>query len=325
MTDTTRAHQWSWLPLLLRRAIQALLLCSLVSSLCFAMVRLLPGDMAMRIAAGRYGPDLVDHAAAQAVRAELGLDRSAWRAWLDWQWQLAQGELGTSWVSGQTVWQEVAHQLGATLELSGAAMTLGLLMGLPLGVVAGLHTGGWVDRLSMALAVSLRATPTFLLAVLLMLGMSVHLGMLPVGGGEGAKDMALPAMTLALGLAAGLARITRQAVQAALDLPSHEFMRTKGMGATQAWWRHDLRHAALPVVHYLGVQAVFLIEGAVVVESLFAWPGIGHALVHAIFGRDIPMIQGTALCMGLCFVAFNLMIDTLGRALDPRPHSRAIT
>lgn len=311
----------AWSALLIRRATQALALSLVIASLCFAMARLLPGDMATRIAAGRYGPDLVDNAAAQAVREELGLDRPAWLAWLDWLGQLAQLDLGVSWVSGERVWDEVAHQLGATLELSAVALLLAMVIGLPLGAWAGLRAGGWLDRLSMGLAVTLRATPTFMLAVLLMLGLAVHLGVLPVGGDDHAQGVWLPALTLALGLAAGLARVTRQAVIAAVALPSHAFMRTKGLSDAQTWRRHDLRHTAVPVVQYLGVQAVFLIEGAMVVESLFAWPGIGHALVHAIFGRDIPMIQGTALCMGLCVVAFNLMVDAIGQSLDPRTHA----
>lgn len=313
-------HASVWSALLVRRATQAIALSLVIASLCFAMVRLLPGDMATRIAAGRHGADLVDNAAAQAVREELGLDQPAWLAWLDWLGQLARLDLGASWVSGERVWDEVAHQLGATLELSVVALLLAMLIGVPLGAWAGWRAGGWLDRLSMALAVTLRATPTFLLAVLLMLGLAVHLGVLPVGGGSDAHSQGvwLPALTLALGLAAGLARVTRQAVIAAVHLPSHGFMRTKGLSDAQAWWRHALRHAAVPVVQYLGVQAVFLIEGAVVVESLFAWPGIGHALVHAIFGRDIPMVQGTALCMGLCVVAFNLLMDAIGQGLDPR-------
>lgn len=325
MTHPTRwrPHLVAALTLLGRRALQAAALAVLVGSLCVAMTRLLPGDMAMRIAAARHGPDLVDHAAAQAVRTELQLDAPAWQAWAQSLAELMRGELGHSWVSGEPVAQAVGHQLGATLHLALAAVGLAMLLGLPLGVMAGLRVGGWLDRLSMGLAVVLRATPTFLLAVVLMLALAVHGGVLPVGGhGQGA-DVWLPALTLGLGLAAGLARVTRQAVCAAVALPSHAFMRTKGLSDAQAWWRHGLRHAAAPVLPYLGVQAVFLVEGAVVVESLFAWPGIGHALVHAIFGRDIPMIQGTALCMGLGFVGFNLLLDTLTRTLDPRPPREA--
>ena len=135
------------------------------------------------------------------------------------------------------------------------------------------------------------------------------------------EGLVLPALTLALPLAAGLARVVRHATREAVLAPSHEFARTKGLSDLQVLLRHDLRHLALPVVAYLGVQTVFLAEGALVVETLFAWPGIGHALVHAIFGRDVPMIQGTALCMGLLFVVFNLAVDGVCLALDPRQKS----
>lgn len=307
--------------LLLRRAVQVLALAALVGTACFLMVRLLPGDMAMRIAAGRYGPDLVTHAAALAVQAELGLDQPAWRALLQWWAQLLKADLGVSWVTGQSVWVEVAHQLGATLHLAAASVVLAVVLGLPLGVWAGLRPGGPVDRISMALAVLLRSLPTFLLALLLMWALAVHTGALPVAGDQHGGSVLLPALTLALGMAAGLARVCRQAVVDATRMASHEFARTKGLSDAQAWWRHGLRHAGLPVISYLGVQAVVLVEGAVVVETLFAWPGIGHALVHAVFGRDVPMIQGTALCMGVLVITVNLLTDAACLALDPRRRS----
>jgi peptide/nickel transport system permease protein len=159
--------------------------------------------------------------------------------------------------------------------------------------------------------------PSFLLAVVLMLVAGVWLGALPVAG-EHDGGVVLPGLTLGLGLGAGLARVTRDAMFAALASPSHEFVRTCGLSDVQALRHHGLRHAAVPVMACVGVQAVFLVEGAVVVETLFAWPGIGHALVHAVFGRDVPMIQGTALCMGLLFVTFNLMVDAACLVVDPR-------
>ncbi|RYF79835.1 MAG: ABC transporter permease [Comamonadaceae bacterium] len=322
-TSTSSSHSFPsslqpWLGLLLRRGLQIVLLALLVGTLCFVMARLLPGDMATRIAAGRYGYDLVSNAAAQAVRIELGLDQPAWLALLHWWGELARLDLGTSLVTGNPVWAEIAHQLGATLDLTLAALVLALLIGVPLGLWAGLHPGGHVDRLTLALAVLLRAVPPFLLAVLLMLGLAVHTGMLPVAGDQHASSLLLPALTLGLGLAAGLARVTRGAMREVAASPSYEFARTKGLSDAQTLARHGLRQAAVPVVAYLGVHAVFLVEGAVVVETLFAWPGIGHALVHAVFGRDVPMIQGTALCMGLIFVLFNLAVDALCLALDPR-------
>lgn len=307
-----------WAAVLARRALQALVLALFVGTICFFMARALPGDIATRIAAGRYGYDLVSNAAADAVRAELGLDGPLGLALLQWWGELMRGQLGTSLVTGAPVWQEVIHQLGHTIALSVAAIVLAAAAGLPLGIRAGLHPGGVADRLTVMLAVVLRAMPPFLLALLLMLLVAVQLGMLPVAGDAHNGGLLLPALTLALPLTAGLARVTRDAVRDAVLLPSHEFARTKGLSDRQALWRHALRHAALPVVAWLGVQAVFLVEGALVVETLFAWPGIGHALVHAVFGRDVPMIQGTALCMGLLFVGFNVLVDAACFALDPR-------
>ena len=307
-----------WAGLLLRRAFQVVTLALLVGTLCFFMARALPGDMATRIAAGRYGYDLVNNAAADAVRLELGLDRPLWRALCHWWGEIARLDLGLSLVSGDAVWNLVLHQMGTTLELSVAALLIAAALGLPLGIWSGLHLGGWVDRATLAMAVVLRAMPPFLLAVLLMVVLAVRLDVAPVAGDDDHGSLLLPALTLGLGLAAGLARVARAAMREAAASPSFEFARIKGLTDRQALVRHGLRQAAVPVIAYLGVHAVFLVEGAVVVETLFAWPGIGHALVHAVFGRDVPMIQGTALCMGLLFVLFNLLVDAACLLLDPR-------
>ncbi len=314
----TAAALATWRRLLLRRAVQVLALALLVGTACFFMARLLPGDMATRIAAGRYGYDLVSNAAADAVRAELGLDRPAGSALLHWWGQLLQLDLGQSLVTGLPVWREIVHQLGATLSLAAFALVIAAALGLPLGIGAGLRPHGVLDRLTLALAVVLRAMPPFLLSLVLMLVVAVQWGMLPVAGDHHGGSVLLPALALGLGLAAGLARVARGAVRAAVASPAYDFARTKGLSDRQALLHHGLRAAAVPVVAYLGVQAVLLVEGAVVVETLFAWPGIGHALVHAIFGRDVPMIQGTALCMGLLFVVFNLLVDAACLMLDPR-------
>lgn len=307
-----------WAALIGRRLVQVLAVSLLIGTLCFLMVRALPGDLAMRVAAGRYGYDLVSNAAADAVRAELGLDRPGWLALLHWWRNMATFNLGQSLVSQRSVWHEVTHHLGATLRLSGAALAIAFAVGVPLGVWAGLRPQGWVDKASWLLAVVLRALPPFLLSVLLILLVAVQWGFLPAGGDDSQASLVLPALTLGLGLAAGLARVTRAAMREVVVSPFFEFARTKGLSDWQALVRHGLRNAAVPVTAYLGVQALFLVEGALVVETLFAWPGIGHALVHAVFGRDIPVVQGTALCMGVLFVGFNLLVDAACLALDPR-------
>ncbi|MDO4905122.1 MAG: ABC transporter permease [Lautropia sp.] len=307
-----------WSGLLVRRGFQIVALAITIGTICFLMIRSLPGDMAMRIAAGRYGFDLVDGGAADTVRTQLGEHLSGGRALLGWLADLLRFDLGRSLVTGDPVLEEVGHQLGATIRLSAAALLLATLMGLPLGLRAGLHPDGTLDRVMMAVTPVLRATPPFLLAVLLMLLVAVKLGTLPVAGDEGSHSLLLPGMTLALGLAAGLARVVRNTMIDVSRMPSYEFARTKGLSDWQTLCRHGLRNAAIPVVAYLGVQAMFLVEGTVVVETLFAWPGIGHALVHAIFARDVPVIQGTALMIGLLFVGFNLLIDAICLLLDPR-------
>lgn len=308
----------SWLPALVRRLLQALLVALLVGTLCFFMTRMLPGDMAYRIAAGRYGYDMVSAAAAAAVRHELGLDRPLLAALCDWWARLLQFDLGQSQVTAQPVLSEIAHQLGPTLRLSLLALLLSLLIGPTLGVLAGLRPGGWIDRITLAVSVVLRALPSFLLGLVLVLVFSVQLGALPAAGHDDHASIMLPALTLALGLAAVSCRVARDAMAAVRSSAYFDFALGKGLTLWQALARHGVRNVAAPIVAYLGVQLVYLVEGVVLVETIFAWPGIGHALVHAIFGRDVPMIQGSALVLGLMFVLFNALVDLACAMIDPR-------
>ncbi|MBA4342122.1 MAG: ABC transporter permease [Methylibium sp.] len=307
-----------WAALLARRLLQLLVLSLVVGLLSFLMMRALPGDMAMRIAAGRYGYDLVGAAAAASVRAELGLDLPIWQALATWCADLLRLRLGDSLVSGEPVWHELSQHLGATLQLTGAALLMAVLLGLPMGLISALRPQGWLARAITVLAVALRATPPFMIALALILLAAVKLGMLPVAGTHERGALLLPALSLALPLAAGLAQVFATTLREALALPSQEFARLKGLSDVQAVRLHALRHTAPPMLAYIGMQAVLLSEGAVVVEALFAWPGIGHALVHGVFGRDVPVIQGAALTMGAMFIAFNLLIDALSLWVDPR-------
>lgn len=289
-----------------------------VGALTFALMRLLPGDMAYRIAAGRYGYDLVSAEAAEAVRAELGLDQPGWLFFGHWLWDLVTLDLGRSLVSGEPVLQELAHQLGASVMLAFAAVALSLLVGPPLGMLAGRRAGGVLDRALLVGAVVLRALPPFVLGLLLILVFALSLGWMPAAGHSHGSHLVLPAVTLALGLAAVSSRVARDATAEVVAAPFYAFARLKGLPERCIFPRHGLRNVSVPLVTYLGVQLVMLIEGVVVVETLFAWPGIGHALVHAIVQRDVPMVQGTALVMGLMFVVLNAVVDIANARLDPR-------
>lgn len=300
------------------RLLQAGFVALLVGGLTFVLMRSLPGDMAWRIAAGRYGYDHVDGAAARAVQQELGLDRPAWQALIDWFVQLLHLNPGLSLVSGAPVMEEIAHQLGQTLLLAAVALLISLLLGPPIGIIAGLRPGGWLDRLLLVLSTTLRALPHFVLGLILVLIFALTLGLLPSAGYGEVQHVLLPALTLALGLAAVSSRVACRAMRQVSGSAWYHFGRTKGLNERTLFWRHGLRNVSVPLVTYLSVQFIYLIEGVIVVETLFAWPGIGHALVHAIFARDVPMIQGSALVMGLLFVLLNALSDALCWWLDPR-------
>ena len=300
------------------RGVQALVVALVVGIVSFIMMHALPGDAAYRIAAGRYGYDMMDSASAEAVRLELGLDRPWWVQLKNWLAELATFDLGRSHVYGSKVIDEVATQLKYSLLLAGGAVVVSLLIAIPVGITAGLRPGGLVDRISLAVSILLRAIPAFALGIVLVLIFSVQLGLLPVAGFRGPQHPILPSLTLGLGLAAVSSRVVRDAVAEAMSAEWRLFARTKGLTARRTVMNHVLRNASLPVVAYVGVQGAYLIEGVVIVETVFAWPGIGHALVHAIFGRDVAMVQGTALALGLIYVALNLCIDLACRIIDPR-------
>lgn len=305
------------------RAVQAVMVALLVGILTFLMMQALPGDMAFRIAAGRYGYDAVNMQAAEAVRQELGLDRPAIEAFGIWFMDLLRLDFGTSVISGAPVIDEIRHQLGASLQLAGAALLLSLLIGPPLGVLAGLRAGGWLDRALLVVSTALRSVPQFLMGLMLIVLLSIHLGWLPAAGYGRPAHFILPALTLALGLAAVSARIARDAMAGVAASPFYAFGRWKGLSEAQLFRRHGLRNIGVALVTFLGLQFAMLVEGVVVIESIFGWPGIGHALVHAIFGRDVPMVQGTALMLGLGFVVLNALVDLAAHWIDPRGKTEA--
>jgi peptide/nickel transport system permease protein len=304
--------------LLTARAIQAVIVALIVSIASFVMMQSLPGDAAYRIAAGRYGYDVMDAAAAEAVRSELGLNKPLAVQLIAWISDLARFDLGHSLVTGESVWQELSSQLGASLKLALAAIITSILLAVPTGVLAGLKAGGGFDRLTLSISIMLRSMPAFAIGVVLMLILAVEVKLLPVAGYGELRHFVLPSLALGLGLAAVSNRVIRDAVTNSTSSAWYAFARSKGLGKRSSLFRHVARNSAVPAVAYIGVQLAYLIEGVVIIESVFAWPGIGHALVHAIFERDVPMVQGTALTLGLLFVVLSLLIDLICRELDPR-------
>ncbi len=306
------------LNILAKRLMQLLLVIWSVGTLTFVLTRLLPGDMAYRIAASRYGYDQTDSAAAALVQAELGLDLPWWRSYASWLTDLLQLNLGKSLVSGESVWALIGHQFGHTLALALVALLLAFLIGPPLGLLAAMKPQGLFDRFTLIFSTLLRSFPAFIIGIALITLFSVQLKWLPAAGYGELQHFFLPALTLALGLSAVSIRVSRNAMVAVATSEYYQFSRLKGLNKTLRFVRHGLRNVAIPILAYHSVQLIYLIEGVVIVESLFAWPGSGHALVHAVIARDVPMIQGTALIMGAIFVLLNMAVDMLNRLIDPR-------
>lgn len=306
------------LNILAKRLMQLLLVIWSVGTLTFVLTRLLPGDMAYRIAASRYGYDQTDSAAAALVQAELGLDLPWWRSYASWLTDLLQLNLGKSLVSGESVWALIGHQFGHTFALALVALLLAFLIGPPLGLLAAMKPQGLFDRFTLIFSTLLRSFPAFIIGIALITLFSVQLKWLPAAGYGELQHFFLPALTLALGLSAVSMRVSRNAMVAVATSEYYQFSRLKGLNKTLRFVRHGLRNVAIPILAYHSVQLIYLIEGVVIVESLFAWPGSGHALVHAVIARDVPMIQGTALIMGAIFVLLNMAVDMLNRLIDPR-------
>lgn len=289
-----------------------------VGTLTFVLVRSLPGDMAYKIAAGRYGEDAVTIEAANAVAQELGLNRSALAQYTDWMWNLLSLDLGNSLVTGAPVIEEIRIQLGYTLTLAALAIVIAAMIAFPVGILSGLKKESVVNKTALVSSTFIRSQPVFCLGLLLIFCFAMELNWLPVAGFGGPSYTVLPVLTLALSLAAVSNRLITNNTRRAVTSGYFHFARVKGLSQRRAFVRHALPNILIPTLAFMGIQLIGLIEGVIMVESLFAWPGIGHGLSHAVFARDIPMLQGTALLMGTLFVLVNALVDISQYVLDPR-------
>jgi len=253
-----------------------------------------------------------------ALRASLGLDRPLHQQLLGQLARLARLDLGDSLYSRRPVSAVVAERLPATVELAVAALAVAAAVALPLDILAARHRGGLADSAAMGVALLGLSIPSFWLGPLLILLFSVVLGWTPVSGREGLASLVLPALTLGTGMAAVLARMLRSSL---LETLSEDYVRTaraKGLSPAAVLLRHALRNAALPVVTVFGMQAGALLAGAVITETVFAWPGVGSLLVEAIQRRDFPVVQGCVLLISTTYVVVNAGTDLAYAWLDPR-------
>jgi ABC-type dipeptide/oligopeptide/nickel transport system permease component len=300
------------LEFVVRRLLHTVLVTLGVVTLEFVALRL-SGDPAATMLPGDASVDEL-----RDLRHALGLDRPLHVQYVAFLGGAARGDFGESFRHQQPAFGLVLERLPATLELAFAALLLAVAVALPLGIVAALHRGRAVDMLAMGFAVVGQATPYFWMGIMLILVVSVELGWLPTSGRGGWRHLILPAITLGTHFAASLARLTRTSMLEVLGQNFVTTARAKGLAEGSVILRHALKNAAVPVVTLIGLQFGTLLGGAVVTETIFAWPGVGRLAVQSIFVRDYPVVQAGVLVLALVFVAINLLVDLLYGTLDPR-------
>jgi peptide/nickel transport system permease protein len=313
------------LSFLARRLLSTIPVLLIVSVLVFLLLRLTPGDPAQLLAGDQATAEQV----AQ-IRSNLGLDRSIPEQYLLWLGHLFQGDLGQSFYYKTDVVTLIGQRLEPTMSLALITILVAVSVSVPLGVLAAWRHGGWLDRGLMGFSVLGFSIPVFVLAYLLIWLLSMRLGVLPVQGykrlGDGAGlwlyHLILPSITLSVIYIALIARVTRAAVLETLGEDYIRTARAKGLGDGAVTFKHALRNALMPLVTIAGLQFGNLISGAVLVETVFSWPGLGTLALDAILGRDYPTLLGVLTFSALLVIVANLLTDLSYRWIDPRLRGR---
>jgi peptide/nickel transport system permease protein len=303
--------------LLARRLLALPLLLLGVSVVVFLVLRLSPGDPAERILSqsGDFGGD---REAVAALRKQLGLDVSIAAQYARWLSLVSRGDFGASFQTGRPVWELFAERLPATLALTSTALLLAIAVALPLGIASALTRGRWLDGLCRVAALAGVSIPSFWLGLLLVWTFAVWLGWLPAIGSGEARHLVMPSVALACGVAATQARLLRASMLDVLGQPYVGVARAKGLRHWNVVIGHALRNALIPSVTALGLSIGSLLGGAAVVETVFAYPGVGKLAIDAIGTRDYPVIQAFVLCTTAIYVVCGIVVDLLYSLLDPR-------
>ena len=295
-----------------RRLLQGLLLLLLVATAVFLLVRLTGNPVDLML------PEDATPADRERLIAVLGLDGSLLQQYVAFITNALKGDLGTSLRMRQPAVAVFLSRLPNTLALIPWALLLAMLVGIPLGVVAALNRGRFLDRAAGTVAALGIATPNFWLGIVLIYFFSVELGWLPSGRMGGPEHYVLPVITLGTFLTAGFMRLTRSSMLEALDSEYVKLARIKGLSETVVIWKHCLRNALIPVLTLWGVFVGNLITGAIVTETVFAWPGVGRLTYEAVIYRDFPLLQAVIILKAVLILSINLVVDILYAYVDPR-------
>ncbi len=308
---------------ILKRLISAIPVLLGITVIVFAIMALIPGDPATAILGSYATPENVER-----LNRDLGLDQPAVQRYFIWLGNMLQGDFGRSFSLNRPVLDEVLERFNATLILAGTSFVLCAIFGILAGVVSAARQYGWADKAITFVVLLGISIPSFFLGMMMILVFAVNLQWLPVsgmyaiyGGGDLpdlVRHLAMPAIALAVVATGVVARLSRSAM---LEVLRQDFIRTaraKGVPERRVIWGHALRAAMVSIIPVLGIQAGFVLSGAVYIEIVFQWPGIGRMLVDAILTRDILLVQGGVVFVAACYVLFNIVVDVAQSLLDPR-------
>jgi peptide/nickel transport system permease protein len=298
---------------LIRRLVLTVPVLLGVATLVFALIHLVPGDPAQAMLGEGASQEEV-----QKLRGQLGLDRPLLAQYLSFLGDIARGDLGTSFRYNTPVTAQIRERFPNTAKLALSAMLVALIVAIPLGILAAVYRGTFIDHAAMTLALAGICMPNFWLGPLLAILFAVWLGWLPVSGTGTPAHLVLPAVTLGAALAAILARMTRASLLEELRELYVLAARARGVSGARAVLRHAFRNSLIPIVTIVGLQFGAVLTGTIITETIFAWPGIGRLLIQAISFRDYPLVQGCILFISVTYVAMNLITDLTYGFLDPR-------
>lgn len=302
---------------LVRRLLQAVVLLFLITVVVFLLVHIVPGDPA-RLILG----DTAREVDVEALRVELGLDRPLAVQYLDYAQGLLRGDLGTSLRARVPVLELVATALPRTLVLTFAALGLAAVIGIPVGILAGIRRGSAFDRAAMVLALGGQSIPAFWLGLMLVAFAAARVDWLPTSGTGGIRFLILPAIALAPSALGMILRVTRISIAESMLEDYIQTAVAKGVRSTTVIAKHALKNAFIPIITIVGLQMGALLGGAIVTETVFAWPGLGRLAVASLIDRDYPVVQGIVLISAMTLVAINLIVDVLYAAVDRRVQFR---
>lgn len=299
---------------IIKRLLAAIPILIGISAMVFFSLKLVPGDPLTAI----VGDAIISQEQASLLREQYGLNDPLPVQYVRFVGRVLQGDLGHSLQFKRPVTDEIRTQLPATIILTFASMSIALVVGIGLGVVAALRPHSWLDTASMSVAMAGVSFPSFWVGLMLLLIFSLGLGWLPATGTEGLERLIMPASTLGFGAAAIIARLTRSSLLEVLRQQFITTARAKGLPFATVVAKHALRNAIIPVITIVGLQFGNLLAGAVVIETVFSRQGIGRLLVTAILGRDFPLVQGVVLFVASVYVIVNLLVDISYAVIDPR-------